>query len=105
MCRVSLQLLDRQVVPVDIGKKSARRLTVEAGRRDEHVVLLDLAGMRFRVVEHHVVPRVDRWEVREVVANAQPECLRSIGLKPLGVGLFSALVVGIVSIALITLFY
>lgn len=31
--------------------------------------------------------------------------LRSIGLKPLGVGLFSALVVGIVSIALITLFY
>jgi uncharacterized membrane protein YadS len=31
--------------------------------------------------------------------------LRSIGLKPLGVGLFSAVVVGAVSVALITLFY
>jgi uncharacterized membrane protein YadS len=31
--------------------------------------------------------------------------LRSIGLKPLGVGLFSAIVVGIVSIVLISLFY
>lgn len=31
--------------------------------------------------------------------------LRSIGLKPLGVGLFSAVVVGIVSVTLITLFY
>jgi uncharacterized membrane protein YadS len=31
--------------------------------------------------------------------------LRSIGLKPLGVGLFSAVVVGIVSVALVTLFY
>jgi uncharacterized integral membrane protein (TIGR00698 family) len=31
--------------------------------------------------------------------------LRSIGLKPLGVGLFSAVVVGIVSIVLISLFY
>ena len=31
--------------------------------------------------------------------------LRSIGLKPLGVGLFSAIVVGIVSVVLISLFY
>jgi uncharacterized integral membrane protein (TIGR00698 family) len=31
--------------------------------------------------------------------------LRSIGLKPLGVGLFSAIVVGIVSIAAVSLFY
>jgi len=31
--------------------------------------------------------------------------LRSIGLKPLGVGLFSAVVVGIVSVVLVTLFY
>ena len=31
--------------------------------------------------------------------------LKSIGFKPLGVGLFSAVVVGLVSILLITLFY
>jgi len=31
--------------------------------------------------------------------------LRSIGLKPLAVGLFSAIVVGAVSVTLITLFY
>ncbi len=61
--RVALQLADRQVALVDVGQQPARRLAVEAGRRDEHVLPRHLARVRLRVELHVGVPRLRRREV------------------------------------------
>src|SRR4030095_5429135 len=48
--RVALELLDLQRLLIDVGEQAARRLAVEADRRDERVATLDLLGPGDRIV-------------------------------------------------------
>ena len=74
MGRVALDLDDLFGLLVDVGEQAARGLAVEACRRHQHVVLLDLLGVRLGVVHHDVVPGLDRRIVRQCASRAHAEC-------------------------------
>ncbi len=68
--RVALELLDREVLVVDVGQQPARRLAVEADRRDQRVGVRHLARVRLGVVRDVVVPLLDRRVVAQRLVAA-----------------------------------
>ena len=66
--RVALELAHLQRLAVDVGEQPARRLAVEARRRDEHEALLHALRPRARVELDPVVPALLRRERGQVHA-------------------------------------
>ena len=62
---VALELLDAERLLVDVGEQAAPGLAVEADRRDQRVVALDLLRPGARVVLLPVVPARGRRKLRE----------------------------------------
>ena len=82
--RVALELLDLERGLIDVREESARRLAVEADRRDQRVTPLDLARPGNGVVLLPVVPACD-GRIRGEPALRLGE-LASDGMKRLGRG-------------------
>ena len=70
MLRVALELRDLSGFFIDVGKKSARRLAVEANGRNKLVMLLDAARPGLSIVLDPIVPLFDRRVGREMTAVA-----------------------------------
>src|SRR5581483_4504884 len=69
--RVALQLSDLSGLFVDVREEAARRLAVEAGRRDERVAALDALGPRGRLELDPVVPALAGREGTEAALGAR----------------------------------
>jgi hypothetical protein len=75
---VALDLDDLFGLLIHERQQTAGRFTVKARGGHEHVVLLHLAWMCFRVVHNDVVPGINWWVVRDGLTDSESVELRSI---------------------------
>src|SRR5208282_2054784 len=70
MLGITFKLRDLSGSLIDIGKKAAGGLTVEADGGNELIMLFDAAGPRFGIVLNPIVPLLDRRTKGKVAAVA-----------------------------------